>query len=148
MVAAPYPVPGMAGRKCLRNPCCSAARRKYRSRRRRARTGDAHEQEKKHTGRTAASVACLAAPLARAQPTKQWRVAIVANNTSPAFEALLGNVRNELARLGYVEGQNIAYELRHVGGQLVAIKGRRVTAAPGRVRIPDAVLKRADRVIP
>ena len=84
----------------------------------------------------------------RAQPTKQWRVAIVANNTSPAFEALLGNVRNELARLGYVEGQNIAYELRHVGGQLVAIKGRRVTAAPGRVRIPDAVLKRADRVIP
>ena len=57
-------------------------------------------------------------------------------------------MRNELARLGYVEGQNIAYELRHVGGQLVAIKGRRVTAAPGRVRIPDAVLKRADRVIP
>ena len=130
MVAAPYPVPGMAGRKCLRNPCCSAARRKYRSRRRRGRTGDAHEYEK----------------LARSRQSSG--VAIVANNTSPAFEALLGNVRNELARLGYVEGQNIAYELRHVGGQLVAIKGRRVTAAPGRVRIPDAVLKRADRVIP
>ncbi len=72
----------------------------------------------------------------RAQPTKQWRVAIVANNTSPAFEALLGNVRNELARLGYVEGQNIAYEFRHVGGQLVAIKVVASQQRPGACASP------------
>jgi putative ABC transport system substrate-binding protein len=66
----------------------------------------------------AAGIAWLAAPRARAQSARQWRVAFVANNTSPSFEAVLGNVRKELARLGYVEGQNISYEFRHVGGQL------------------------------
>lgn len=66
----------------------------------------------------AASMVWLAAPATRAQPARQWRVAFLANNTSPGFEALLANVRKELAQLGYVEGQNISYEFRHAAGQL------------------------------
>jgi hypothetical protein len=49
---------------------------------------------------------------------------------------LLGNVRNELARLGYVEGQNIAYEFLHVGGQLVAIKVVASQQRPGACASP------------
>lgn len=68
-------------------------------------------------------VGLVASPL-RAQPSgKAWRVGILANAATPGFEVLLDNMRKDLARLGYVDGQNIAYDFRHAGGQLDRMPG-------------------------
>lgn len=70
-------------------------------------------------GQIATGSAWLVARPLHAQVTGSMkRVGILANAATPAFDALLANMRGELSRLGYVEGQNVAYEFRHAGGQL------------------------------
>jgi putative ABC transport system substrate-binding protein len=58
----------------------------------------------------------LAAPLtAEGQQTgKVYRIGVLANEPSPMWEAL----RQRLKELGYVEGQNIAFEYRWSAGQV------------------------------
>jgi len=69
-------------------------------------------------GMTAGLGSSISSPLHAQVTAKMWRVGILANAATPGFEALLDGMRKELARLGYVEGQNIAYDFRHAGGQL------------------------------
>lgn len=49
---------------------------------------------------------------------KTRRIGILANGTNPAFEVLLETMRNEIGRLGYVEGPNVSYDFRHANGRL------------------------------
>ena len=61
----------------------------------------------------------LAPPCAAQSTATTLRVGFVSNNTNANFEAaVLGPMRKEFARLGYVDGQNISYDFRHVGGDL------------------------------
>jgi putative ABC transport system substrate-binding protein len=74
------------------------------------------------TRRSALAVACSTAlpfPFtAFAQAPKTRRVAMVSNSTNATFEAVLDAMRRQLGGLGYVEGQAIGYEFRHVSNQL------------------------------
>jgi putative ABC transport system substrate-binding protein len=69
-------------------------------------------------GMTAGLACSINSPLHAQMTGRVWRVGILANAVTPGTEALLDSMRKGLARLGYVEGQNIAYEFRHAGGQL------------------------------
>ena len=62
------------------------------------------------------ALSILLAPLAAgAQPEKVWRIGILANVPGPHWDAF----RQGLRQLGYVEGQNIAFENRWGEGRLI-----------------------------
>ena len=65
-------------------------------------------------------VLLLAAPLAAdaQQPEKTYRVAYLDAAPRPGRQALLAWFQQELRELGYVEGRNLALELRVADGQL------------------------------
>ena len=67
----------------------------------------------------------LAAPLAaEAQPAGTWRIGLLETSSpSPARVRLLETLRQRLRELGYLEGQNIAFESRFAEGKTDQLPG-------------------------
>ena len=66
----------------------------------------------------------LAVPAAEAQPAGRVpRIGILSIGSSSAQNTRAEQVRDELRRLGYVEGQTIAFEIRSANGRLDRVQG-------------------------
>ena len=73
---------------------------------------------------TILAVACCAAPLAAdAQTGRVWRVGYLSASVVEAGHAGFAAFRTRLRELGYVEGQNLAFEIRSARGKSEALAG-------------------------